>query len=104
MDFTDITTDVVNSAMTSMGMFSVTGYKLKLAGDHPDVGVYFEMVGGPAKLKAGKLAENTQSKIIGVIPAGPGGTYKIVIKTQYSGGGNFLKEIRTIESGFTVKM
>ena len=72
MDFTDVATDVVNSAMTPMGMFSITGYKLKVGGDHPDVGVYFEMVDGPPKLKAGKLAENTQSKLIGAIPAGPG--------------------------------
>ena len=104
MEFTDVTTEAVNEAVTPMGQFVITGYKLKVAGDHPDVGVYFEMVGGPAKLKTGNLAENSMSKLIGVVPAGPGGNYKIVIKTQYSGGGKFLKDLRVIESPFTMKM
>jgi hypothetical protein len=104
MEFTDIATEAVNESATQMGMFSITGYRLKVEGDHPDVGVYFEQVGGTAKLKAGKLAENTKSKLIGIFPPGPPGTFKIVIKTQSSGGGTFLKDIRTIESHFTISV
>jgi hypothetical protein len=105
MEFADVTSGAVNESYTPTGMFSLTGYKLKIEGDHPDVGVYLELVGATAKLKAGKLAENTQSKLIGTFPPGPPGTYKIVIKTQYTGvPNNFLKDIRVIESNFTVQM
>jgi hypothetical protein len=66
------------------------------------VGVYFEQVGGAQKLKAGKLAENTSSRLIGVFPAGPTGNYKVVIKTQFTGSGKFSKDLRVIESGFVL--
>jgi hypothetical protein len=102
MEFTDVATGSVNDTYSTTGMFAITGYKLKVEGGHPDVGVYFEQQGGIAKLRAGKLAENTQSKIISAFPPGPPGTYKVVIKTQYSSGSFLLKEPRTIESGFTV--
>jgi len=86
-----------------MNQFIINGYKLKVAGDDPEVGVYFEQVGGAIKLKVTSLAENTSSKLIGMFPAGPPtGTYKVVIKTQHSGGGNLLKSPRVIESGFTL--
>jgi hypothetical protein len=105
MEFTDVATGAVNDTYSTTGMFAITGYKLKVEGDSPDVGVYFEQQGGIAKLKAAHLAENTQSKIISAFPPGPPGTYKVVIKTQFTGATNkFLKEIRTIESGFTVRI
>jgi hypothetical protein len=53
-------------------------------------------------MKISKLAENTPSKIIGLYPGGPPGTWKIVIKTQYSGSAKPLKELRVIESSFTM--
>jgi hypothetical protein len=34
---------------------------------------------------AGHLAENTASKIIGMVPALVAGTWKVEIKTQYTG-------------------
>jgi hypothetical protein len=104
MEFADVTSGAVNESYTPTGMFAITGYKLKVEGDHPDVGVYLELVGATAKLKAGKLGENTSSKLIGTFPPGPPGTYKIVIKTQFSSGSSLLKEPRIIESGFTVTL
>jgi hypothetical protein len=35
-------------------------------------------------------------------PGAPAGTYKVVIKTQYSSGSSLLKEPRVIESSFTL--
>ena len=103
MDFTDVGSGAVNETFSQMGMFIITGYKIKVEGDHPDCGVYFEQVGGPTKIKAGKLAENTSSKLVGMWPGSPNGTYKVVLKTQYTGSGStFLKAPRTIESGFTL--
>jgi hypothetical protein len=102
-EFCDIATGALNESMTSMNLFVMTGERLKVAGDHPDIGVYFEQQDGPAKLKVTAIAENTSGKLIGLIPAGPAGKYKVVIKTQYSGATNkFLKEPRAIESRFTL--
>ncbi|MDR0472129.1 MAG: DUF4469 domain-containing protein [Treponema sp.] len=101
-EFTDIATGSINETITSMNQFIITGHKLKVAGDHPGIGIYFEQKDGPAKLKVTSLAENTSLKLIGMIPAGPAGAYKVVIKTQYSGGGTLLKEPRAIESEFNL--
>jgi hypothetical protein len=51
---------------------------------------------------AGHLAENTVSKIIGMVPALGAGTWKVEIKTQFTVGGSFLKEPRAIESVFAL--
>jgi hypothetical protein len=45
------------------------------------------------------LAENTASKLIGVIPALGVRTWRVEIKTQYSGGSSFLKEPRMAALG-----
>jgi len=103
MDFTDVATGAVNETFGIMNQFVITGYKLKVAGDNPDVGVYLVQTDGTVTVKVTSLAENTSSKLIGICPGCTPGTYKIVIKTQYAGSGSkFLKEVRTIESGFTL--
>ncbi len=104
MDFTDVNTGAVNELFAQLGMFIITGYKIKIEGDHPDVGLYFQQVGGSVVVKAGKLAENTASKLVGMWPGSPSGTFKVIIKTQYTGSANkFSKELRIIESPFTLK-
>jgi hypothetical protein len=103
--FTDITTDSVNEALTPGGMFSIAGHKLKIAGDDPEVGVYFVPEAGPAgRVKAGgRLAENTPAKLIGIVPALGAGKWRVEVKTQFSGSGsNTLKAPRTIASAFTL--
>jgi hypothetical protein len=102
--FTDVTTDSVNETLTPGGMFSIAGHKLKLAGDDPEVGVYFMPEAGPAgRVKVtGHLAENSPAKLIGIVPALGAGKWKVEIKTQYTVGGTFLKEPRAIESRFVL--
>jgi hypothetical protein len=98
-EFTDISAEAVNETLTPGGMFSVSGHKIKVEGDKPEVGVYFVSAADPAqRLKvAGHLAENTASKLIGIIPAGlAAGAYTLEVITQYTHGGVFLKEPRTI--------
>ncbi|MDR2097337.1 MAG: DUF4469 domain-containing protein [Spirochaetaceae bacterium] len=101
-EFIDITTESVNETLTSGGMFNISGHKIKIAGDNPEVGVYFVPEANPAgRVKvSGHLAENTASKLIGVIPALGAGNWKVEVKTQFTVGGTFLKEPRTIESRF----
>jgi hypothetical protein len=103
-EFTDITTESVNDALTPGGMFSIVGHKIKVAGEDAGVGVYFVAADDPAqRVKvSGHLGENAASKVLGVIPALGAGKWKAEIKTQFATGGKLLKEPRVIESGFTL--
>jgi hypothetical protein len=103
-EFIDVTTEAVNESATPGGMFSLSGHKIKVAGDNADIGVYFvSAADAKERVKvAGHLAENTQAKVIGVIPALAAGTWKVEVVTQFASGGTLLKEPRTIESAFAV--
>ena len=103
VEFTDVNSGDVNESLAPGGQFIVTGYKIKISGDDPAVGVYFvsECNGDSIKVTE-NLAENTASKIISIIPKNLNGSYRIVIKTQYSSGTTVTKEPRFIESGFTL--
>jgi hypothetical protein len=104
-EFIDVSTESVNDTLSPGGMFSIAGHKLKVAGDNPEVGVYFVPETDPAgRVKvSGHLAENTASKLIGVIPALDAGKWQVEVKTQFSGSGStMLKAPRTITSAFTL--
>ncbi|MDR2807954.1 MAG: DUF4469 domain-containing protein [Spirochaetaceae bacterium] len=104
-EFVDVSTEAVNETLTPNGLFSISGHKIKMVGDDPDVGVYFVSEADQTqKVKvAGNLAENTASKLIGVIPGLAAGTWKVEVKTQFSGSGStMLKKSRTIGSAFTL--
>jgi hypothetical protein len=95
----DVSTEAVNETLTPGGQFGISGHKIKVVGDDPKVGVYF-VSADDASLRVkvgGNLAENTAAKVIGVIPALTAGTWKVEIKTQYTVGGTFLKEPRSVE-------
>jgi hypothetical protein len=98
-EFVDVSTGAVNETLTSNGLFSITGHKIKVVGDSSEVGVYFVSEADPTqRVKvSGNLAENTASKLIGMIPVLAVGTWKVEVKTQYSGGSHLLKEARTVE-------
>jgi hypothetical protein len=103
-EFTDVSTESVNDILTPGGMFSIAGHKIKVAGNESEVGLYFipeDSASQPVKV-GGHFAENTASKLIGVIPPLPAGKWKIEVRTRYSGGNNPLKESRTITSAFTL--
>ncbi|MDR1218959.1 MAG: DUF4469 domain-containing protein [Treponema sp.] len=97
----DTDTGAINETLTPGGMFSISGHKIKVAGDSPDIGIYFvsaEDAGQRVKV-SGHLAENIGSKLIGIVPALSAGAWKVEIVTQYTGATNsFLKSPRTIES------
>ena len=103
VEFTDVNSGDINESIVPGGQFIITGYKIKIAGDNPDVGVYFvsDCCGDATKV-ADNLAENTASKIIGVIPKTLNGSYRVMVKTQHTSGGTLTKDTRFIESGFVV--
>jgi hypothetical protein len=97
-EFIDVSTEAVNETLTPGGQFIVSGHKIKVVGDKPEVGVYFVSVADPSqRVKvAGHLAENAVSKVIGIIPALSAGVWKLEIVTQYTTGSAFLKDPRTL--------
>jgi hypothetical protein len=103
-EFIDITTESVNETLTPGGQFSVSGHKIKVVGDNADVGVYFVSATDPTqRVKvAGHLAENTASKVIGMVPALGAGAWKVEVVTQFASGGTLLKEPRAVESAFAL--
>jgi hypothetical protein len=86
----------VNETPAPSGIVSIAGHKLKVVGDNPDIGIYFVSASNATKrvTVAGCLAENTGSKLIGIIPSLSAGTGKGGSKTHYPVGGAFLKEPR----------
>jgi hypothetical protein len=98
-EFVDVSTEAVNETLTPGGEFSISGHKIKVVGDKPEVGVYF-VSADDASLRvkvSGHLAENTTSKLIGMIPVLSAGAWKVEVATQFASGGTLLKEPRVIE-------
>jgi hypothetical protein len=101
-----VTTEAVNETLTPGGMFALAGHKIKVAGDHADCGVYFVNAAAPAQRVqvAGHLADNTASRIVGMIPALAAGQWHVELVTQYSSGTTTTREPRTVRlaAGLTV--
>jgi hypothetical protein len=95
----------VNTLYIPGDMFAINGHKLKVAGDDPNIGVYFVPVDDPTKaVKVTRIAENTPSKITGIAPKTNMMNNRIEIRTQFIGSGNtYLKTVRTITSGFVLE-
>jgi hypothetical protein len=104
-EFTDVTTGAVNETLTPGGIFAIVGHKIKVFGNDPEVGIYFVSADGAGlRVKVeGRLAENTMTKLIGVIPALDVEEWKMEVKTQYAGSSDTaLKTPRMVESAFTL--
>ena len=102
--FTDAHSDTVNSEVTGGRNFTLTGDKIKVDGDAPECGVYFEMTDGSGtRIKVQeRLTQNTPTKIIGRIPMlmAPR-SYRVVIVTQFNGSNaSVLKGPKTLISSF----
>ena len=103
-EFIDLSSGAINETVDGGEQFVISGHRIKVAGDNPACGVYFECVEDGQRIKVkGILAENTLSKIIGIVPViVKPRTYRVVIVTQHSSGSNLLKEPRTVTGGFTL--
>lgn len=104
---TDVKTGSVNDLLTPNRNLKIRGYKLKLVGDHPDVGVYFvnEATTERTKVDATDIVTNNPSELVIVIPALAAGIYTLEVTSQFSGNSTPLKEVRTssFEKVLTVK-
>jgi hypothetical protein len=91
----DKKTGSVNDLITPGGALKIRGGKLKIAGDNPDVGVFFEdEAGNTVQIEARDLIVNNPSELIVEIPQLAPGKYQLVVRNQYAVS-SILKEPRT---------
>jgi hypothetical protein len=104
-EFTDRDENAVNSIFIPGNMFSITGSKIKVAGDNPNCGVFFVPVDDPSKaVMVTRIGENNPTKIFGIAPKTDSVYNRIEIRTQFTGsGGIFLKSPRVIKSDFIIE-
>jgi len=103
-EFIDTDENSVNTLYVPGDQFIVNGQKIKIAGQNPDVGIYFVPVDEPAQaVKVNRIAENTPTRIIGIAPKTEFWHNRIEIRSQYAGAGDrFLKTPRVITSSFVL--
>ena len=104
-EFFDYDENSSNTLFSPGNQFRIEGYKIKIAGDDPSCGLYFISADDPAKsIKVDRIADNTASKITGIVPQTGFKFIKIMIKTQFSGTNNYmLKEPRVIINNFVLE-
>jgi hypothetical protein len=92
----DVRTGSVNDLLTPLRNLKITGHKIKVAGDDPDVGVYFinSATTERTQVEAEDIVTNNPSEVIVVTPALAAGTYQVEIVTQFTVG-TLLKDPRT---------
>ena len=96
---TDMKSGSVNEVMTPNYNLKIVGNRLKIAGDHPDVGVRLTYVANPDifyDVDPSDLVVNNPSELMIIIPdVQHGGDYQLQVTTQY-GVSKLLKEPRTV--------
>jgi hypothetical protein len=96
----DVRSGTVNEVLSPGGAVVITGNKIKIAGDNPDVGVWFYQdlpASKPVKVTE-NLIENSLTKVIAAIPAlKKGAGWRLRIVTQCTSGNTPLKTPRTLE-------
>ncbi len=96
---TDVASGEVNTMLTLGGGVNVTGSKIKIAGEHPDNGLYLVNMADEASLvliSMNSILINDPSNISFIMPAElPPGDYKLKIITQFTTSNKTLKEPRT---------
>jgi hypothetical protein len=93
----DVKSGTVNDLLTPNRNLKIAGYKLKIAGENADNGVYFiDEQGAKTKVDSSDIVTNNPSELIIVTPELSAGTYHLSVTTQFSGsGGKVLNEPRT---------
>jgi hypothetical protein len=94
----DVVTGQVNNKLSSGGPITVSGSKIKIAGDNPANGVSLtnQGTGEVMTVPANTIAVNEPSKVIFVAPHSlEPGDYKLSITTQFSSAAQALKEPRS---------
>jgi hypothetical protein len=95
---TDVTSGEVNARITPGGGVNMSGVKIKVIGDAPEVGIHLTEIntGTVTAIPATSILVNDPSKVTFIVPANlPTGDYKLSVTTQYLPNSVMLKEART---------
>ena len=105
VSFTDAVSGTTKSVATPGGIFKVIGERLRIGGRRPeDVGLYLRANDG-TETKVTVLMDNEPGVINGQLPDTLAtGDYQLVIKTQIGGNNQYLNEVRTGTSSFTLNV
>jgi hypothetical protein len=93
----DVKTGSVNNLLSPAKGLRIYGFKIKVAGDHPDNGVYFinQTSNERTKVPNDEFITNNPSEVVVGVPELPAGTYKLEITSQFNNGPEYLKDPRT---------
>ena len=96
---TDGATGLVDSTITIGDTIDIEGDKIRIAGEAEGIGVFFIDASGAITQATGRLRRNDPSFVQIQVPATltKDTQYTLRIVTQFTTGGNLLKEPRTIE-------
>ena len=92
----DVGTGKVNEVLTPNHNLIIAGNKIKVAGNHPDIGVSFINIdtGESYDIAPNNIVVNKPTEVIILMPALVAGAYNLQITTQFAGS-ILLKEPRT---------
>lgn len=93
LEVKDATSESVNSLLTSGGAITIIGSMLKVQGDHPSNGVYL-IDSNAVRYKANIIVTNLPSSLVVILPVVSPEEYTLEIVTQFSGGGETLRDSR----------
>jgi hypothetical protein len=103
----DVASDTTNETITPGGIANIKGARIKIAGEKPEVGLFFtnqdskEVITVPLT----SIGTNDPSKISFVIPASLSrGSYLLSIGTQFSGTNKERKEVKTITLAYVLSV
>jgi hypothetical protein len=95
---TDVASGEVNERLTPGGGVNLTGVKIKLVGDAPEVGIHLTEINTTAVVDVPitSVLTNDPSRLSFIVPADlPAGDYKLSVTSQFTGNSIPLNEPRT---------
>lgn len=104
-EYIDVDEDSSNALYVPGNLLTLSGHKIKIAGDDPSCGMYFVPIDDPSQaVKVSRISVNTSNLISGIAPRTGYPLNKIEVRTQFLGSSNtFLKAPRVIQSLFTLE-
>lgn len=93
---TNLKTGSVNELITPLHSLRINGRKLKLTGDHPDVGIYFTNIetGVRTGIEKSDIIANYPAELVITVPSLISGNYLLEITSQFTTAGT-LKQPNT---------
>jgi hypothetical protein len=93
----DVASGTSDEKLTSGGVVTVLGSRIKIAGEDASCGLYLVQADGAVIKVTGNFVENHPTRLSAQLPALSAGTYRVRVITQFSAGSTFLKEPRQID-------